>query len=88
MQKELTELRQAIVDKDGLRRFCETASRNLVSFDDSQWRLLLEAMHLQVLVDNETITVKVAVPAVVGEKSAIVFATSGCRSRLRHSLNR
>jgi hypothetical protein len=81
VQKELTELRQAIVDKDGLRRFCETASRNLVSFDDSQWRLLLEAMHLQVLVDNETITVKVAVPAVVGEKSAIVFATSASLNR-------
>ena len=76
VEKELTELRQAIVDKDGLRRFCETASRNLASLDDSQWRLLLEAMRLQVLVDDGTITVKVAVPAVKDEKSAIVLCTS------------
>ena len=81
VEKELAELRQAIVDKDGLRRFCETASRNLASLDDSQWRLLLEAMRLQVLVDDGTITVKVAVPAVKDEKSAIVLCTSPCGPR-------
>jgi hypothetical protein len=81
VQQALNELRQAIVDKEGLRRFCETASRNLTSFDDNQWRLLLEAMHLQVLVDNETIIVKVAVPPVIDEKSEIVFASSACHSK-------
>jgi hypothetical protein len=81
VEKELAELRQAIVDKDGLRRFCDIACRNIVSFDDSQWRLLLEAMHLQVLVDNDAITVKVAVPPVIDEKSEIVFASSAFHNR-------
>jgi len=76
LERQLAELRQAIVDGEGVRKFCDMASRDLESLDDARWRLLLEAMRLQVLVNHGAITVKVAVPAVKDEKSAIVLCTS------------
>lgn len=79
--KQLAEVRQANVDKEGLQRFCAIAARNLVSLDDSKWRLLLETMRLQVHVNDGTITVRVAVPAVTDQKSEIVLCTSRSAGR-------
>ncbi|MFC1999966.1 recombinase family protein [Chloroflexota bacterium] len=76
LERQLAELRQAVVDGEGLRIFCEIATRNLDSLGDSQWRLILEAMHLQILVNGDAVTVKAAVPAVKDENSAIVLCTS------------
>ncbi len=81
VDKELSELRQAIVDEDGLRRFCQMASNNLENLDDVQWRLLLEAMHLQIFIVSGAITVRVAVPTVKNENSAIVLPTSASHSK-------
>lgn len=78
----MAELKQAMVDEEGLRRFCEIATRNLDALDDAQWRTLLECLRLRVLMDEGSIGVKVAVPTVKDEKSAIVFGTSRSAGRL------
>ena len=52
LDRQLAELRQAIVDEEGLRRFCEIATRNLDALDDSQWRMLLETIWLTVLIGD------------------------------------
>lgn len=75
------EIRQAEVDEEGLRRFCERTARNLDSLDDGQWRILLETTKLRVLVDDAGITVKMAVPAVNEENAAIVKGTSRSSGR-------
>lgn len=78
VRQQMAGLRQAIVDGDGIARFCEKATRNLGTFDDRQWRILLERMRLTVLVDDTGITVKMAVPTVEEDTSVIVAGT--CRS--------
>ena len=83
LERQLAELRQAMVDDEGLRRFCEIATRNMDALDDSQWRLLLETMRLTVLVDDSGVTVNVAVPTVNDEKSVIAVGTSRSSGRLR-----
>jgi hypothetical protein len=55
LEGQLTELKQAMVDEEGLRRFCDIAARNLDSLDDGQWRILLETMKLRVLVNDTVI---------------------------------
>lgn len=76
LERRLTELRQAIVDEEGLRRFCKVATRNLDALNDNQWRILLETMRLRVLVEDGGITVKIAVPSVKEEQSVIAAGTS------------
>lgn len=76
LERQLAELRQAMVDEEGLRRFCKIASRNLDVLDDSQWRILLEIMRLRVFVDGGRITIKIAVPSVKEEQSVIVAGTN------------
>jgi hypothetical protein len=49
-----------MVNEEGLRRFCEIAARNLDSLKDAQWRILLETMRVNILVDDADITVKIA----------------------------
>lgn len=76
LERELSQLRQAMVDEEGLRRFCEIAARNLDNLDDSHWRMLLETMRLRVFVQDDGITVKIAIPSVKDEKSVIAVGTS------------
>ena len=75
LERQIAELRQAMVDEDGVRRFCQLASRNLDTLADGQWRMLLEAMRLKIMVSNE-VKVKVALLAVKSEKEAIVLPIS------------
>jgi DNA invertase Pin-like site-specific DNA recombinase len=81
LEQQLAELQQAMVDEEGLRRFCEIATRNVDSLDDGHWRMLLETMKLRILVDNSGITAKIAVPTVKDEKSVIVVGTSRSNDR-------
>ena len=71
-----------MLDKQYLQRFCTIASSNLESLDDSKWRLLLETMRLQVRVNEGAITVRVAVPVVTNQNSAIVLCASQSGDRL------
>jgi len=75
LERQQAQLRQAMMDEDGMRRFCEIAGRNLDTMDDGQWRALLEVIRLKILVSTE-VKVKVAVPAVNSEKDAIVLSPS------------
>lgn len=60
LKRQINELKRAIVNEEGLRRFCEIAARNLDSLKDDQWRILLETMRVNILVDDADITVKIA----------------------------
>ena len=76
MERQIKELKQATVNEDGVRRFCQIATRNLDSIDDSQWRLLLETMRLRLVFDGKEFHAKIALPTVQEEKSEIVLCTS------------
>lgn len=76
LEGRLDELRQAMVDEEGLRRFCDIAARNLDALDDGQWRVLLETIKLKVLAKDTGITVKMSVPTVKEETTVIVAGTS------------
>jgi len=54
--------RQAEVDIDGIKRFCELASSNLAEFAFEDKRLALEALGIRVWIDNEHITIEGAIP--------------------------
>ena len=76
MEKQIRELKQAMVSEGGVRRFCQIATRNLDSMDDSQWRVLLETMKLRLIFDGKEFRAKIALPMVQKEKSEIVLCTS------------
>lgn len=75
IEQQIRGLRQAIVNEEGIKRFCEMVASNLDSMDDSRWRLLLEAMNLRILVSEKT-TVKVSVPAATKDEDVIALCTS------------
>ena len=76
MERQIRELKQATVNEDGVRRFCQITTRNLDSIDDSQWRPLLETMRLRLVFDGKEFHAKIALPTVREEKSEIVLCTS------------
>jgi len=78
LKRQIDELRQAMVDEEGLRRFCEIATCNLDSLNDGQWRVLLETMKVRILINDAGVTVKMAVPFTKEETSVIADSTSRC----------
>jgi len=76
LERQTGELKQAMVNEEGIRRFCQIATRNLDSMDDSQWRVLLETMRLKLIFNGEEFHAKIALPTVQEEKSEIVLCTS------------
>jgi hypothetical protein len=80
VERQIGELRQAMVNEEGIKRFCETAALNLDSMNDSRWRLLLEAMNLRVFVSDKTI-VKVTIPAAKNGEDVIALCTSRSSGR-------
>jgi len=78
LKRQIDELKQAMADEEGLRRFGEIASRNLDSLNDGQWRILLETMKVKILVNDSGIKVKMAVPFTKEESSVIADGTSRC----------
>ncbi len=81
LERQIGEMKQAMVDEEGVRRFCQIATRNLDSIDDSQWRLLLETMRLRLIFDGKEFHAKIALPTVQEEKSEIVLCTSQSSGR-------
>lgn len=61
-ERQMAEVRQARLDEEGIRHFCEIAANNLANMGDSRWRLLVEAMHLRVKVLGKNARVKGAIP--------------------------
>lgn len=77
LERQFVEVRQAMVDEEGVRRFCQIAAHNLDSLDDGQWRALLETMRLRILVQKGGIPVaRVAVPTAKSEKDVIALSSS------------
>ena len=81
LQRQIRELKQAMVNEEGVRRFCQIATRNLDSMDDSQWRVLLETMRLRLIFDGKEFHAKIALPTVQEDKSEIVLCTSQSSGR-------
>jgi len=77
--KQISHLRQAIVDEEGVRDFCNRAARNLETMDDAMWRVLLERMKLKIEVaPGEKTKVYLSLPTVKEPDSEIVYQTSQC----------
>ncbi len=77
VQRQIAELRQAIVDEEGIRRFCEQAAHNLDNMDDAKWRILLERMRLSVEVSPSGQPVAhIALPTVKETVGTIVLESS------------
>ena len=62
VEREIGKVRQAKLDEAGIKHFCQIAANNLDKMDDSQWRLLLEAMQLRVMVIGKKVNVEGVVP--------------------------
>ena len=62
LEAQIAELRQAVVNEEGIKRFCEIAANNLEKMTDSQWRLLLEAIQLKVMLVGKAVFIEGAVP--------------------------
>ena len=67
VEREMAEDRQAKLDREGLEHFCHMAANNLDKMTDSQWRLLLEAMNLKVVVVGKTAVVQGSIPVSNGD---------------------
>ena len=76
LERQIGEMKQAMVDEVGVRRFCQIATRNLDSMDDSQWWILLETMRLRQIFDGKEFHAKIALLTVQEEKGEIVLRTS------------
>ena len=80
VEQQIRDLKHAIVNEEGVKRFCETVASNLDNINDSKWRLLLEAMKLKVFVSDKP-TVKVTVPAAKESEDVIALCTSRSSGR-------
>ena len=79
VQQRIAELRQAMVDEEGIRRFCEQAAHNLDNMDDAKWRVLLERMRLKLVVPpGEQPIAHIALPTVKEPVREIALETSRC----------
>ena len=67
VEREMAEVRQAKLDEEGIKHFCQIAANNLDKMTDSQWRLLLEAMNLKVVVVRKTAVVRGSIPVSNGD---------------------
>jgi len=80
-ERQVAYLRQAIVDEEGIRRFCEHVAHNLDYLDDSKWRVVLEQMRLWVEVPPSRQPIAhIALPTVKETVREIASETSRCYS--------
>jgi len=64
-----------MVNEEGIRRFCQIATRNVDSMDNGHWRVLLESMRLRLTFDGKEFRAKIALPVVEEGKSGIVLCS-------------
>lgn len=77
VRQQITELRQAMVDEEAIKQFCDQAARNLNNMDDAKWRVLLERMRLKVVVPPcEQPVAHIALPALKQPVREIALETS------------
>jgi hypothetical protein len=72
VERRIADVRQAMVDEEGIRAFCQRASQNMENLDDATWRVLLERMRAKVIVPpGEPAIVQLALPTVPDPGEAI-----------------
>ncbi|MDP3062254.1 MAG: recombinase family protein, partial [Chloroflexota bacterium] len=77
VRSQISRLKFAALEEDGIRRFCKLAAQNLDSLDDDQWRVLLERMRVRVVVPpGEPVIVQVALPVAEPQSGAIAYQSS------------
>ncbi len=62
LQKRIQEVKDHEIDVEGIEQFCKQARQNLVDFTYDDKRLSLEALQVEVLIDNNTISIRGAIP--------------------------
>jgi hypothetical protein len=68
LESRLESLRQARIDEEGIKAFCEMASRNIDHLVPAQWRIILEKLRVRVtLKENGGFNVQMAVRPVARE---------------------
>ena len=72
LERRIEVSQQAELDIDGIKRFCELASRNLSEFTFEDKRLALEALRIKVWIDNEHVTIEGAIP----QADAVIESTT------------
>ena len=78
VRKQIGELRQAVLDEDGIRYFCDQVAHNLDELKESQWRLLLERIKASIEVTpGESVRAKIALPSVSKPEEEIVYQSLG-----------
>jgi len=64
LEIRIDQAKQAEVNIDGIKRFCELARQNLGNFTFEDKRLALEALQTEIWVDGDTITVLGSIPII------------------------
>jgi hypothetical protein len=62
LEAQIAELKQATVDQEEIKRFCEVVASNLEKMRDKQWRFLVEVLQLKIMVVGKAIFIEGAVP--------------------------
>ena len=60
--RQLQEARDAKLDEEGIKYFCQFAANNLDNMTGSQWRSLLDVIQLRVIIAGKAIFIEGAVP--------------------------
>jgi hypothetical protein len=81
LRAQVDNLRVAVVDAEGIRRFVANASANLDILDEVRWRVLLEALNLRVIAYDDRIDVEISVPSMEEEENVIMSYKSQCGPR-------
>lgn len=77
VRKQIDSLGQAMLDEEGIKRFCAEAARNLSEMSPESWRLLLERMRLRLQVTpGQAVEAHIALPSLSGEGGAVVYQLS------------
>jgi len=62
LEAQIAELRQATVDQEEIKHFCEIVANNLEKMMDKQWRFLVEVLQLKIMIVGKAIFIEGAVP--------------------------
>jgi len=65
LRQKLNNLKQQIIDEEGVKRFCQMISRNIDSLTKEQWEIIGKLTSLKITVyDKELVKVNIALPPV------------------------
>jgi len=62
LEAQIDELKQAIVDQEEIKHFCEIVANNLEKMTDKQWGYLIETLRLKIMIAGKAIVIEGAVP--------------------------